>query len=134
MKILAIADEESKYLWDFFEKSKLEGLILLFHAEIWTHDICHFLQPLLPRLSFMFMGIMTINMKGFRRTGVSALMIPFMCMRGSGSWGWAAPCGINPGFISLRKERCDEESLSCFQSFCGGEGLTFWLLMLRHIS
>ena len=85
MKILAIADEESKYLWDFYpRKVNWRGLILLFHAGIWTHDICHFLQPLLPRLSFMFMGIMTINMKGFRRTGVSALMIPFMCMRGSG--------------------------------------------------
>lgn len=29
MKILAIADEESKYLWDFFEKSKVEGIDLV---------------------------------------------------------------------------------------------------------
>lgn len=29
MKILAIADEESPYLWDFFEKSKLEGIDLI---------------------------------------------------------------------------------------------------------
>ena len=29
MKILAIADEESKYLWDYFEKSKLEGIDLI---------------------------------------------------------------------------------------------------------
>ena len=29
MKILAIADEESKYLWDHFEKSKLEGIDLI---------------------------------------------------------------------------------------------------------
>lgn len=29
MKILAIADEESKYLWDHFEKSKLEGVDLI---------------------------------------------------------------------------------------------------------
>ena len=33
MKILAIADEESKYLWDYFEKSKLEGIDL--PAAIW---------------------------------------------------------------------------------------------------
>lgn len=32
MKILAIADEESKYLWDFFEKSKLEGIDLILSA------------------------------------------------------------------------------------------------------
>lgn len=29
MKILAIADEESKYLWDFFEKSKVEDIDLV---------------------------------------------------------------------------------------------------------
>lgn len=29
MKILAIADEESAYLWDHFEKSKLEGIDLI---------------------------------------------------------------------------------------------------------
>lgn len=29
MKILAIADEESPYLWDHFEKSKLEGIDLI---------------------------------------------------------------------------------------------------------
>ncbi len=29
MKILAIADEESKYLWDYFDKSKLEGIDLI---------------------------------------------------------------------------------------------------------
>jgi Icc-related predicted phosphoesterase len=29
MKILAIADEESKYLWDHFDKSKLEGVDLI---------------------------------------------------------------------------------------------------------
>lgn len=29
MKILAIADEESAYLWDYFEKSKLQGIDLI---------------------------------------------------------------------------------------------------------
>lgn len=29
MKILVIADKESKYLWDYFEKSKLEGIDLI---------------------------------------------------------------------------------------------------------
>ncbi|MCR5147552.1 MAG: metallophosphoesterase [Eubacterium sp.] len=32
MRILAIADLESKYYWDFFEKSKLEGLDLIISA------------------------------------------------------------------------------------------------------
>ena len=29
MKILALADQESSYLWDYFEKSKLEGIDLI---------------------------------------------------------------------------------------------------------
>lgn len=29
MRILVIADEESKYLWDYFDKSKLEGIDLI---------------------------------------------------------------------------------------------------------
>lgn len=32
MKILAIADEESKYLWDFYERDKLEGVDLILSA------------------------------------------------------------------------------------------------------
>ena len=32
MRILAIADLESRYYWDFFEKSKLEGLDLIISA------------------------------------------------------------------------------------------------------
>ena len=29
MKILVLADVESKYLWDYFEKEKLEGIDLI---------------------------------------------------------------------------------------------------------
>ena len=29
MRIMAIADEESKYLWDYFDKSKVEGVDLI---------------------------------------------------------------------------------------------------------
>lgn len=32
MRILVLADVESRYLWDFFEKSKLEGLDLILSA------------------------------------------------------------------------------------------------------
>ena len=32
MKILVLADVESKYLWDFYEKSKLDGLDLILSA------------------------------------------------------------------------------------------------------
>ena len=34
MRILAVADVESKYYWDFFEKSKLEDIDLIISAEV----------------------------------------------------------------------------------------------------
>ena len=32
MKILVIADEESKYLWDYFDREKLKGIDLILSA------------------------------------------------------------------------------------------------------
>ena len=29
MKIMAISDEESKYLWDYYQKEKLDGVELI---------------------------------------------------------------------------------------------------------
>ena len=84
MKILAIADEESKYLWDYFEKSKLEGIDLIIS--------CGDLDPRYLRLPFcMYMEIMMTNMNGSHRTDASALTIKFMFMRVSASWDSAVP-------------------------------------------
>ena len=43
MKILAIADEESRYLWDFYEKEKLEGIDLILSAGDLSPDYLSFL-------------------------------------------------------------------------------------------
>ena len=91
MKILAIADEESKYLWDYFEKSKLEGIDLIISCGDLDRGIFPFLQRLL-RLPFcMYMEIMMTNMNGSHRTDASALTIKFMFMRVSASWDSAVP-------------------------------------------
>ena len=39
MKILVLADVESKYLWDYFEKEKLEGIDLILSAGD-TYSLC----------------------------------------------------------------------------------------------
>ena len=62
MKIMVLADEESKYLWDYFDKKKLEGIDLIIscgdlapqylsflatftHAPVYyvhgNHDVCY---------------------------------------------------------------------------------------------
>ncbi|MBO4863230.1 MAG: metallophosphoesterase [Eubacterium sp.] len=43
MRILTLADMESKYLWDFFEKSKLEGIDLILSAGDLAHEYLEFL-------------------------------------------------------------------------------------------
>ena len=102
VKILAISDVESKYLWDYFEKSKLEGSILSYHVGILIPAIFLFWRHLHQRLFYMSMETMTINMKGFHRKAASALTIKYMCMKEYASWDLAVPCDINRENINIQ--------------------------------
>ena len=88
MKILAIADVESKYLWDYFEKSKLEGIDLIISCGDLDPHYLSWLRLLRHRY-YMSMETMTINTKRSLRTDVSASMIRSMYMKAYGSWDWA---------------------------------------------
>ena len=44
MKILVLADVESKYLWDYFEKEKLEGIDLILSCGDLKADYLSFLH------------------------------------------------------------------------------------------
>lgn len=46
MKILAVADEESKYLWDFYEREKLSGVELILSAGDLSPDYLSFLTTM----------------------------------------------------------------------------------------
>ena len=46
MRILVIADEESKYLWDFYEKDKLEGIDLILSAGDLNPNYLYFLTTM----------------------------------------------------------------------------------------
>ena len=46
MRILAIADEESKYLWDYFQKEKLEGIDLILSSGDLNPNYLSFSPPL----------------------------------------------------------------------------------------
>ena len=102
MKILAIADVESKYLWDYFEKSKLEGIDLIISCGDLDPRYLSFLATLHQRLFYMSMETMTINMKGFHRKAASALTIKYMCMKECASWDLAVPCDINRENINIQ--------------------------------
>ena len=48
MKILVLADAESEYLWDYFERSKFDGIDLIFPAANLDAGYLSFLATLLP--------------------------------------------------------------------------------------
>lgn len=59
MKILLLADVESKYLWDYFEKEKLDGIDLIISCGDLKAEYLSFWQHLRQLLCFMYMVIMT---------------------------------------------------------------------------
>ncbi|MCL2004376.1 MAG: metallophosphoesterase [Oscillospiraceae bacterium] len=48
MKILAVSDEESVYIWDFFDRSAFEGVELVISCGDLHRDYLEFLATLLP--------------------------------------------------------------------------------------
>ena len=48
MKILVLADEESEYLWDYFERSKFDGIDLIISCGDLDAGYLSFLATLLP--------------------------------------------------------------------------------------
>ena len=48
MKILLLADEESRYYWDYFEKSKLEGIDLIISCGDLKPEYLSFLATMVP--------------------------------------------------------------------------------------
>ena len=48
MKILVLADQESEYLWDYFERSKFEGIDLIISCGDLDAGYLSFLATLLP--------------------------------------------------------------------------------------
>ena len=110
MRIMVIADEESKYLWDFFDKSKLEGVDLIIS--------CGDLNP---------------NYLSFLTTFAAA---PVLYVHGNHDEKYDR---IPPeGCICIDDKIYEFEGLRILglggsMRYSGGKYLTFWSHMLRHI-
>ena len=104
MKILAIADEESKYLWDYYEKSKLEGIDLIISCGDLDPTYLSFLVTLSYRFC-MYTETMMENTNAFHLRAASALRIRSMSTKGCGYLDWEAPCATAQGRISIRSGR-----------------------------
>ena len=105
MRIMVIADEESSWLWDHFEKEKLAGVDLIISCGDLHPHYLSFLTTLLQHLCCMCMEIMMTNMSRYRRRAVPALRIRYSYMKESGSSGLAVRCVTAPGQTSIRSGR-----------------------------
>ena len=122
MKILAIADEESKYLWDFFEKSKLDGIDLI----ISCGDLDPRYLSFLVTLSTVPVLYVHGNMKKFRRRDAPALRMRYLSITVCGSSGLAVPCATARDLTSTRKRKCEGGWPGSGSSFSATTALIFW--------
>ena len=53
MKILAVADEECKALWDYFTPDKLEGVELIIACGDLSRHYLEYLATMAPRAAFV---------------------------------------------------------------------------------
>ena len=124
MKILAIADVESKYLWDYFEKSKLEGIDLIISCGDLDPRYLSFLATF-TSAPVLYVhgnhddkyerippeGCICIDDKIYVHEGIRILGLggclpykpgKYMCMKECASWDLAVPCDINRENINIQ--------------------------------
>ena len=57
MKILAVSDIESKYLWDYFEPKKLEGVELILYCGDLAAEYLSFLATFTHAVSYTHLDV-----------------------------------------------------------------------------
>ena len=103
---MVIADEESKYLWNHFDKSKLDGADLIISCGDLDPRYLSFLVTLSAVPVLYVHGNHDGKYEQIPPEGCTCIEERFMNTRGSGSWGSADRCVIQAGRISIRKKRC----------------------------
>ena len=102
MKILAVADEESRYLWDHFSPDKLRGVDLILSCRaMCRRSTFPFWPPLAGHLCCMCTATMMRCTSIHRRKAASVWKIPFMNTAVCACWGWAVPSAISTGPFSV---------------------------------
>ena len=99
MKILAIADEECKALWDYFTPDKLEGVELIIACGDLSRHYLEYLATMAP------MPVLYVHGNHDESYGSSALMTRSMSTTACGWRGWAAAAATTPVPGSLPKPK-----------------------------
>ena len=101
MKILLIADEESKILWDYFDPERLEGVELILSAGDLKSSYLEFLVTMLNIPLLYIHG--TVIMRESRRTDASVSKTRSTTSTGCGSSVWEDQSGIGKDRTCTRK-------------------------------
>ncbi len=105
MKMLCIADEECKALWDYFTPDKLEGVDLIIACGDLNRQYLEYLATMAPCRFCTYTATMMKAMTTARRRVSSAWMTTCMSTTGCALWGWAAAAATAPVPGSLPRPR-----------------------------
>ena len=94
MKILAVADEESAALWDYYEPEKFQGVDLILSAGDVKAEYLEFLVTMTNLPLLYIRG----NHDDCYKTNYTIIKV-------SASWGSAAPCITIPAKICTRNRK-----------------------------
>ena len=105
MKILAVADEESKYLWEYYEPSKLRDIDLIIGCGDLSLHYMSFLSDAAPVRCFMYTATMMPAMIKNRPAVRSALTMTCTGTRATALWALAVAAVTAPVPGSLPKRK-----------------------------
>lgn len=105
MRIMVIADEESSWLWDHFEKEKLAGVDLIISCGDLHPHYLSFLTTFTSAPVLYVHGNHDDKYEQVPRRAVPALRIRYSYMKESGSSDLAVRCVTAPGQTSIRSGR-----------------------------
>ena len=135
MRILAIADEESAYLWDFFEKSKLEGIDLIISCGDLAPEYLSFLATFTSAPVLYVHGNHDNKYETHPPEGCICIEDQIYVFSGdpySGAWRlYALPAGKESVY---RRTDAGEGSADCGSSFCAAADSISWSPTRRLIS
>ncbi len=105
MRILAIADEESKYLWDYFQKEKLEGIDLILSSGSLNPNYLSFLATFTTAPVLYVRGNHDDKYEKTPPDGCICIEDQIYVVKEFVFWDWAVPCATAPVLISIRKRK-----------------------------
>ena len=134
MRILAIADEESPYLWDYFEKSKLEGIDLIISCGDLAPEYLSFLATFTSAPVLYVHGNHDTKYDEHPPSGCISIEDQIYVYQGVRILGLGGSMRYRPGKLPVYRrsdERADPQTR--FQ-LCAMADLIFWWHIPRPIS